>query len=334
MKILIIGGAGYIGSHTALLLLKEGYEIGIFDSLEKGHKEAVEILKEVGENNFPFFQGNLLNFEDIDHAIGEFHPDAIIHFAAYIEVGESVQNPIKYYENNVYGGINLLKAMRNHSVDKIVFSSTAAIFGQPEKMPISEDTIKNPINPYGKSKLVFENILEDSSKAYGLKYVALRYFNACGAEENGVIGEDHEPESHLIPLVMDAANGKRESVSIYGTDYDTKDGTCIRDYIHILDLADAHIKALEFMVKHDKSDVFNLGNGAGYTVKEIIDEVKKVSGKEFKVIETQRRLGDPVALIADSTKAQKLLEWKPKYNLKDIVESAWKWETTKGRFEY
>jgi UDP-glucose 4-epimerase len=334
MKILVIGGAGYIGSHTVLELLSQGYEVAVFDSLEKGHKEALDIIREKAEDNFPFYQGNLLNYDDINHAISDFAPEGVIHFAAYIEVGESVKDPIKYYTNNVEGGLNLLKSMRANNVKNIVFSSTAAVFGQPEEFPIKETTPKAPINPYGKSKLMFENILQDASDAYGLNYVALRYFNACGAQPDGFIGEDHEPESHLIPIIMDAAQEKRESISIYGTDYDTPDGTCIRDYIHILDLADAHIKAIEYMVRENKSDQFNLGNGTGYSVKEIIETVKRVTGKEFTVIESERRPGDPAILIADNTKAKEVLKWSPKYNLDDIITSAWRWESGKAKFDY
>jgi UDP-glucose 4-epimerase len=334
MKVLVVGGAGYIGSHTVLELLCKNYEVAVFDSFENGHNEALEIVQKITSKELSIFKGNLLNILEIRNAIETFKPDCVIQFAAYIEVGESVKDPLKYYGNNVIGGLNLLAAMGEFGVNKIVFSSTAAVFGQPDEVPIKESTTKSPINPYGSSKYMFEQILNDSSKAYGMNYVALRYFNACGCEMDGHIGEDHAPESHLIPLIMDAALGKRESIGIYGTDYETRDGTCIRDYVHVLDLAEAHIKAIEFMVRENKSDVFNLGSSEGYSVREIIDEVKKVSGKEFKVIESDRRAGDPAVLVADNQKAKEVLGWEIRYNLEAIIESAWKWETGKGRYEY
>jgi UDP-glucose 4-epimerase len=333
MKVFVVGGAGYIGSHTVLELIRQNHEVAVFDSLEKGHIEALEIISEHTGYAIPLYKGNLTHASDINEAIAEFKPDAVIHFAAYIEVGESVKDPQKYYRNNLIGGLNLLSAMKENNVDKIVFSSTAAVFGQPDEMPIKETTTKAPINPYGSSKYMFEQILEDSSKAYGLKYVALRYFNACGAEMNGLIGEDHAPESHLIPLIMEAAQGKRAAISIYGTDYETRDKTCIRDYVHVLDLADAHIKALGFMQHEGKSDVFNLGSSEGFTVREIINEVKKVTGKDFNVIETDRRAGDPAILVADNKKAKEVLGWEIRYNLEAIITSAWKWETGKGSYE-
>lgn len=334
MKILVTGGAGYIGSHTTLELLSQGHEVAIFDSLELGHKEAVEIIEKITNKKIPLYQGNLLNYNDIFSALEDFKPDSVIHFAAYALVGESVTDPIKYYRNNVYGGVNLIDSMIKNNVFNIVFSSTCAIFGQPEIVPISEDLPKNPINSYGSSKLMFERVLKDASDATKLRFVALRYFNACGADLEGRIGEDHTCETHLIPLIMDAALGKREAISIYGTDYDTSDGTCIRDYIHVFDLADAHIKALEYLGKENTSNVFNLGTAQGYSVREIINEVKKVTGKDFKIIEADRRPGDPAKLIADNTKAKIMLNWQPKYNLEQIIESAWKWEIGKGGYGY
>lgn len=332
MKVLVVGGAGYIGSHTVLELLKQGHEVAVFDSLEKGHKEALKLIENDTKKSVPFFSGNLLNENEIDTTIAEFKPEGIIHFAAYIEVGESVSDPQKYYRNNIVGGLNLLTVMKKHGVNKIVFSSTAAVFGQPGEMPIKESTTKSPINPYGSSKYMFEQILSDCDGAYGLKYVALRYFNACGAEINGLIGEDHAPESHLIPLIMEAAQGKRQAISIYGTDYPTKDGTCVRDYVHVLDLANAHIKALEYMESTNQSNTFNLGSSEGYTVREVIDTVKKVTRNDFTVIESERRPGDPAILIADNTKAREILGWEIQYSLDDIISSAWRWETNKGSY--
>ncbi len=334
MKVLVVGGAGYIGSHTVLELLRKNYEVAVFDSLENGHQEALDIVQRITSKKISIYKGNLLNILEIRSAIEEFKPDSVIQFAAYIEVGESVKDPLKYYGNNVIGGLNLLAAMSEFGVNKIVFSSTAAVFGQPDEVPIKETTTKSPINPYGSSKYMFEQILEDSYKAYGINYVALRYFNACGCQLEGLIGEDHAPESHLIPLIMDAALGRRPSIAIYGTDYQTKDGTCIRDYVHVLDLADAHIKAIEFMVKKNRSDVFNLGSSEGYSVKEIINEVKKVSGKDFTVVESDRRPGDPAVLVADNKKAKEVLGWEIRYNLEAIIQSSWAWETGKGSYEY
>lgn len=332
MKVLVIGGAGYIGSHTVLALLQNNYEVAVFDNFINGHREAISILENTLRKRIPVYQGDIQNFKEINQALQDYKPDGVIHFAAFAEVGESVKDPLKYYRNNVQGGINIARALIENNIDKLVFSSTCAIFGEPEQIPITEDLTKNPVNPYGRSKYIFEQILADLSKATSLKYVALRYFNACGADIESRIGEDHNPESHLIPLTMDTALGRRESISIFGTDYDTKDGTCIRDYIHVLDLADAHIKALEYMEREQKSDVFNLGTAEGYSVREIIREVKSVSGKDFAVIETSRRPGDPAILIADNTKAREVLGWTPKFSLKEIIESAWKWETTKGSY--
>jgi UDP-glucose 4-epimerase len=334
MKILVTGGAGYIGSHTVLDLLNRGYDVAVFDSLEVGHKESLDIIQEITGKEIPFYQGNLLNYDDIDNAIADFKPEGIIHFAAYALVGESVTDPNKYYRNNIVGGLNILDAMKNNGVQNLVFSSTCAIYGQPEIVPMTEDLPKAPINPYGDSKLMFEKVLENATKAYNIKFVALRYFNACGCEEQGRIGEDHTIETHLIPLIMDAALGRRESIAIYGIDYDTPDGTCIRDYIHVLDLSDAHIKALEYLKENGESTSINLGTSNGSSVREIIEAVKKASGKDFKVTETDRRPGDPAKLIANNQKAKQVLGWEPKYGLEEIIESAWKWETGKGKYNY
>lgn len=334
MNILVTGGAGYIGSHTVFKLIEAGHEVAVFDNLEYGHREAIDIIQEITESSVRFYLGNLLNYEGVEYAIEDFQPDAIVHFAAYAYVGESVTDPVKYYQNNISGGVNLLKAMQTHKVDKIVFSSTCAIFGQPDTLPISENLPKKPINPYGRSKLMFEQILGDADKAYGIKNVCLRYFNAAGAEPRGFLGEDHDPETHLIPLVINTALGKRESISIFGTDYDTEDGTCIRDYIHVLDLADAHVKAVEYLETSMKSEKINLGTGKGASVKEIIVRVKELTKKLIMVREEPRREGDPAVLVADNARAKKILHWDPEYTLDDILSHAVKWHMTKDTFEY
>ncbi|MFW5720431.1 MAG: UDP-glucose 4-epimerase GalE [Candidatus Dojkabacteria bacterium] len=334
MKILVSGGAGYIGSHTVFKLIETGHEVAVFDNLEYGHREAIDIIQEITESSVRFYLGNLLNYEDIEYAIEDSQPDAIVHFAAYAYVGESVTDPVKYYQNNISGGVNLLKAMQTHNVDKIVFSSTCAIFGQPDTLPISENLPKKPINPYGRSKLMFEQILGDADKAYGIKNVCLRYFNAAGAEPRGFLGEDHDPETHLIPLVINTALGKRESISIFGTDYDTEDGTCIRDYIHVLDLADAHVKAVEYLETTMKSEKINLGTGKGASVKEIIVSVKELTEKLIMVREEPRREGDPAVLVADNARAKQILGWEPVYSLDDMLSHAVKWHMTKDTFEY
>ena len=316
--ILIVGGAGYIGSHINKELNKQGYKTVIFDSLVKGHKEAVKW----GD----FFQGDLGNIEDIREVFKKYQIEAVLHFAAFIEVGESVKDPQKYYQNNVKNTLNLFQVMLENNVKKIIFSSTAATFGNPQYVPIDEKHPQTPINPYGQAKLMIEKILADYDLAYGLKYVALRYFNACGADLDGEIGENHNPESHLIPLILDAALGKREDIKIFGTDYPTVDGTCIRDYVHVNDLAQAHILALKKLMDGGESDCFNLGNGSGFSVKQVIEVAKKVTGVDFKVTEAERRAGDPPELIADSKKAREILKWEPKYfDLETIISSAWNW---------
>ena len=313
MKILVAGGAGYIGSCTTEYLLERGHEICVFDALLNGHRQAVDPRAK-------FVKGNLEDFSAIDNAIRDFQPEGVIHFAAFIEVGESMKLPGKYFRNNVANAMNLAEACAKNGVRKIVFSSTAATYGMPKNVPIKETEPTIPINPYGESKLMFEKILRWYHDIHGLQYTALRYFNAAGATP--VHGEDHHPETHLIPLVMQAAEGKRPKISVFGTDYDTPDGTCIRDYIHVLDLAQAHLLALE---NHD-SGAFNLGTGQGHSVKSIIDTVKKVTGLDFPVEYAERRPGDPARLIADSTAAKTVLGWKPQYDdINAIVESAWKW---------
>ena len=316
--VLIVGGAGYIGSHINKELNKQGYKTVVFDSLVKGHKEAVKW----GE----FYQGDLGKLEDIRGVFKKYDIEAVLHFAAFIEVGESVKDPQKYYKNNLANTLNLFQVMMENEVKKIIFSSTAATFGNPKYTPIDEKHPQNPINPYGQAKLTVEKILKDYEVAYGMKYVILRYFNACGADLDGEIGENHVPESHLIPLILDAAAGKREDIKIFGTDYETPDGTCVRDYIHVVDLAEAHILALKKLMEGGESAAFNLGNGQGFSVKEVIKAVKEVTGVDFKVTEVGRREGDPPVLVADSKKAKEILGWQPKYaDLETIISSAWKW---------
>lgn len=322
-NILVIGGAGYIGSHTVKLLIDMGYNVIIYDNLSKGHKEVADIL------NVKLIVGDLGDRQKLKEVFETEKIDIVMHFAAFIEVGESVIDPGKYYENNVAKVINLLNQMVESNIKYFVFSSTAATFGEPVEKTISERHPQRPINPYGMSKLMVEYILKDFEKAYNLKSVILRYFNAAGADIDGVIGESHSPESHLIPLVMQAAKGVRDSIKIYGTDYDTFDKTCIRDYIHVYDLALAHILSMEKMVSENTSQDYNLGNGTGYSVREIIDTVKKVSNVDFKVVEEQRRAGDPAILIANPTKIISNLNFKAKYNLDDIIKSAWEWEKNK-----
>ena len=322
-NILVIGGAGYIGSHTVKLLIDMGYNVIIYDNLSKGHKEVADIL------NVKLIVGDLGDRQKLKEVFESEKIDIVMHFAAFIEVGESVIDPGKYYENNVAKVINLLNQMVESNIKYFVFSSTAATFGEPVEETISETHPQKPINPYGMSKLMVEHILKDFEKAYNLKSVILRYFNAAGADIEGMIGESHSPESHLIPLVMQAAKGVRDSIKIYGTDYDTFDKTCIRDYIHVYDLALAHILSMEKMVSENTSQDYNLGNGTGYSVREIIDTVKKVSNVDFKVVEEQRRAGDPAILIANPTKIISNLNFKAKYNLDDIIKSAWEWEKNK-----
>lgn len=317
-KILIVGGAGYIGSHVNKLLTRSGYDTIVFDNLSTGHKRLVKwgelIIGDIGDS------------KQLDLVFENYDIDCVMHFAAFAYVGESVADPQKYYGNNVIATVNLLDAMLRHKVNNFIFSSSCATFGEPEKMPITEDTLQNPINPYGRSKLMVEQILDDYSRAYGLKYSALRYFNAAGCDRDGDTGEDHNPETHIIPLVLDAALGKRESITIFGTDYPTRDGTCVRDYIHVEDLAQAHKSAAEYLLDGGESDVFNLGTGVGNSVKEIIEAVKKVSNVDFKVETGKRRPGDPPVLVASSEKAAKTLNWTPEYtDIEKIIATALNW---------
>ena len=322
MRLLVLGGAGYIGSHTAVELLDRGHEVVIADNLITGYKQAVP--KEA-----VFYQGDIRDYNFLNNLFKTEKIDAVIHFAAFSLVGESVTNPLKYYENNLYGTKVLLQAMIDNNVDKIVFSSTAATYGEPENIPILESDRTCPTNPYGETKLAMEKMMKWSANAYQLRYVSLRYFNACGAHKSGKLGEAHNPESHLLPLVLQVPNGKRESVSIYGTDYDTPDGTCIRDYIHVTDLAEAHILAVEYLMKGGESNVFNLGNGVGYSVREVIETARKVTGHPIPAVEIPRRAGDPARLVASGEKAKTVLGWEPKItSLEDIIRSAWVWHST------
>ena len=319
MRILVLGGAGYIGSHTALELVKAGNEVVIADNLVTGYRKAIP-------EGAKFYEGDLRDSDFLDNLFHQEKIDAVIHFAAYSLVGESVTNPLKYYDNNLYGTKVLLEAMVKNNVGKIVFSSTAATYGEPENIPILESDRTCPTNPYGETKLAMEKMFKWTAEAHGLRYVSLRYFNACGADESGTIGEAHNPESHLIPLILQVPNGKRETISIYGTDYDTPDGTCIRDYIHVTDLAQAHILAVQYLNNGGESDIFNLGNGVGYSVREVIETARKVTGHPIPTTETSRRAGDPARLVASSEKAKKILGWKPVHDsLEEIIVSAWNW---------
>ena len=320
MKILVLGGAGYIGSHTVYELIDAGEEVVIIDNLQTGYAKAVH-PKAV------FYKGDLRDREFLDSVLEkEKDIDAVIHFAANSLVGESMIKPLKYYDNNLCGTKTLLEALIAHGIDKIVFSSTAATYGEPERVPILESDRTDPTNTYGETKLSMEKMFKWVGKAHGLRYVSLRYFNACGAHKSGKIGEAHQPETHLIPLILQVPNGKREAISIFGTDYPTEDGTCVRDYIHVTDLAQAHILAVKYLMEGKESNIFNLGNGVGFTVKEVIETARKVTGLPIKAVEEDRRAGDPAVLIASSQKARDILGWKPEHDsLEEIIDSAWKW---------
>lgn len=318
MRILVTGGAGYIGSHVCKALKARGYDVVVFDNLIYGHRDFVK-WGDIEE-------GDLKDRHAIDLVLKRHQPSAVIHFAAYAYVGESVEDPSKYYCNNVTGSLNLLDAARLYGVKHIVFSSTCATYGIPQAVPIQEEHPQKPINPYGKTKLMIEEILMDYDAAYGMKSASLRYFNAAGADPCAEIGEDHDPEPHLIPLVLDAAAGLRHAITVFGTDYDTPDGTCIRDYIHVTDLADAHIKALEYVLAGGETAAFNLGTGSGYSVKEIIEVARNITERDIVVIEGQRRLGDPPCLISASQKARDVLGWSPIYSdINTIIRHAWLW---------
>ncbi|HPN39385.1 MAG TPA: UDP-glucose 4-epimerase GalE [Melioribacteraceae bacterium] len=318
MTTLVTGGAGYIGSHFVRMLQKKGKNIVIADNLSRGHIESIP-------SGINFIKVDLKDYKATEEIFKKFSIDSIVHFAAYAYVGESVEHPELYYENNVLGSFNLIKAAKNASVKKFVFSSTCSLYGNPLNIPINEDESTKPINPYAYTKLFIEKILSDFDTAYGLKYVALRYFNAAGADFEGEIGESHFPEPHLIPIVLYTALKKRDFVSIFGDNYNTPDGTCIRDYIHIYDLADAHLRALDYLNNGGNSDIFNLGTGNGNSVKEIIDSAKKITKLNIPYKIEGRRAGDPDILVADNKKAKEILGWSPKYNLDDIISSAFNW---------
>jgi UDP-arabinose 4-epimerase len=322
--ILVTGGAGYIGSHTCKALKKAGYTPVTLDNMVYGHDWAVKWG--------PLVKGDILNAADLDGVFAQYKPSGVLHFAAFAYVGESVQNPAKYYHNNVTGTLSLLDAMRRHGCGHIVFSSTCATYGVPQSLPIPEDHPQHPINPYGWSKLMIEQILRDYEHAYGVTHAALRYFNAAGADPDGEIGEDHDPETHLIPLVIHAALGLRKHIEIFGTDYDTPDGTAVRDYIHVTDLADAHVSAISRLLDKGGSMMLNLGTGVGNTVRQVIEAVERVSGRKVPVKEGPRRAGDPPALYANAGGAGRLLGWTPRLsNIDATVETAWRWHAKRGR---
>ena len=316
--VLVTGGAGYIGSHTCKALAMAGYLPVVYDNLVYGHKWAVKWG--------PFEKGDITDRIRLDEVINKYRPAAIIHFAAYAYVGESVINPGKYYRNNVAGSLTILEAMRDHGIDKIIFSSSCATYGIPKSVPIKEDHPQNPINPYGASKVMIERMLKDFDIAHSIRSIVLRYFNAAGADPDIEIGEDHDPETHLIPLVLDVAAGKRPEITIFGNDYDTSDGTCVRDYIHVTDLADAHVLALDALEHGMPSTSYNLGNEQGFSVKEVIDRASEVTGCKIATIIGSRRAGDPPRLVGNSRKIKKELGWRPQYNeIETIIETAWKW---------
>ncbi len=320
-KILIVGGAGYIGSHNVRLFLDRGYDVVIVDNLNTGHAEAIDPRAK-------FYKCDIRNKEELKSIFEKEKPDGVVHFAALSLVGVSMKQPLEYFSNNVYGMQILLEVMHETGVNKIVFSSSAATYGDQKIMPLTEESPTNPTNPYGETKLMMEKMMKWCDIAYGIKYVSLRYFNAAGAYDDGSLGEDHNPETHLIPLILQVPLGKRDHISIFGNDYDTKDGTCIRDYIHIMDLADAHVRAIEYLLKGNNSQILNLGTGEGQSVNEMIVAAEEVVGKEIKKEYASRRDGDPAKLIASNKKAKEILGWTPKYTLKQIMETAWKFHST------
>ncbi|MGP1383092.1 MAG: UDP-glucose 4-epimerase GalE [Thainema sp.] len=319
--VLVTGGAGYIGSHAVLALKQAGYDVLILDNLVYGHQDLVEQVLQV-----EMIAGDTADRTLLDQLFASYKVAAVMHFAAYAYVGESVSDPGKYYQNNVTGTLTLLEAMNAAGVKNFVFSSTCASYGVPKTNPIPEDHPQDPINPYGRSKYMVEQILDDFDHAYDLRSVRFRYFNACGADPEGRLGEDHNPETHLIPLVLQTALGKRESISIFGTDYPTPDGTCIRDYIHVTDLADAHVLGLKYLLNGGETAIFNLGNGNGFSVREVIDVARQVTGRNIPAVECDRRPGDPPALVGSSEKARSILGWQPQYaDLPTIIRHAWNW---------
>lgn len=316
-RILVLGGAGYIGSHVVRKLKLGRFRPVIFDNLSTGHRESV-----AGEE---LIEGDVRNYGDLDRLFGEGEIDAVMHFSAMSLVAESMRRPGDYFDNNVAGGLNLLRAMKKHGVKKIIFSSTAATYGQPENIPITESDTQDPVNPYGESKLMFEKMLKWYDRVHDIRSVVLRYFNAAGADDGGEIGEDHDPETHLIPVIFEVINGKRECLEIYGDDYSTPDGTCIRDYIHVYDLAEAHILALDHLFEGGESAVYNMGCGRGYSVKEVVEMAESVTGKPVRRRTAPRRVGDPAVLVASSERINRDMGWAPAYDLRGIIETAWKW---------
>lgn len=319
MAILVPGGAGYIGSHTVYELISSGREVVVVDNLQTGFREALHPKAK-------FYETDIRDEEALDKLFSEENIEAVIHFAACSQVGESMSEPLKYYDNNLNGTTVLLRSMLKHGVDKIAFSSTAATYGEPKEIPIKETFPTNPENCYGETKLAMERMMHWCSNAYGLRYIALRYFNACGAHPTGIIGEYHVPESHLIPLVLQVPNGQRPHISVFGNDYETPDGTCVRDYVHVSDLAKAHILSVDYLLDGGDSDVFNLGNGVGFSVKEVIECARKVTGHSIPEVNAPRRAGDPTRLVASSEKATRILGWNPEFNnLETIISTAWNW---------
>ncbi|WP_368251494.1 UDP-glucose 4-epimerase GalE [Enterococcus sp. 2201sp1_2201st1_B8_2201SCRN_220225] len=322
MAILVLGGAGYIGSHAVDQLINKGYEVVVVDSLFTGHKAAVH-------EKAKFYEGDIRDKEFLNNVFEQETIDGVMHFAAFSLVGESVEKPLMYFNNNVYGMQVLLEVMKDHDVKHIVFSSTAATYGEPEVVPISEDMPTNPKNPYGESKLMMEKMMKWCDNAYDMKYVALRYFNVAGAKSDASIGEDHNPETHLVPIILQVALGQRDSLKIFGDDYATPDGTCIRDYVQVEDLIAAHILALEYLKAGNSSDAFNLGSNDGYSVKEMLDAARVVTGKEIPAEIVPRRAGDPAQLVASSEKARNILGWTPEYtDIKEIIRTAWNWHVS------
>lgn len=326
--ILVTGGAGYVGSHCVLSLLERGNDVLIFDSLELGHIETIETLKNISSKGkvIDFVQGNLQNFSDINALFKKYKIDAVVHFAAYSQVGESVKNPQKYYYNNVYGSLNLFRAMLENNVKKIVFSSTAATYGEPVYTPIDENHPQEPINPYGSSKLMIEQILDDYNKAYGFKSVRLRYFNVAGADSQTRIGEWHNPETHLIPNVLKSTFASCKTFEMYGTDYETIDGTCVRDYINVENLIEAHLLALDYLNNGGETNYFNLGTKTGNSVKEVFSACETITRRNIPVVVKGRREGDPATLVADNSKAIKVLNWNPNKTLDESIKTAYEWE--------
>ena len=320
MKILVVGGAGYIGSHMVKHLLRAGHSVVVADNFSTGYRNAVPDCCACAELDIA--DGDALNSLFAAHSF-----EVVFHFASFTQVGESIEQPGKYYSNNLSATLILLQTMLRFDVKRFIFSSTAAVYGNPQTTPIDEDHPKQPINPYGRSKLMVEQVLEDLDQAHGLKSVSLRYFNAAGADPEGALGERHDPETHLIPLILQAASGRRSEITIFGNDYDTPDGTCIRDYIHVSDLVDAHARALDFIIEQKCSATFNLGNGTGFSVRQVIDAARRITGKDIQVREAARRAGDPARLVADAHRARELLGWQPcNSSLEQIIEDAWHWE--------